>query len=200
MKLTSKHKYGNLVKFAPLLAVSDVDILEEILKLYPYKKNNEGADVIESPFVEVGGYKVKNGFDLSFEDLVEFWQPKDETALVKHVAKSYLEIESDKQIMKLPLFEFLRLVIYAKDMAILAADQFKSLKRQYSTEEIAAGIEEMESDDFDVVDRFCIRNGIVDRDEGYRTAWPIIFRCFKIDFQNNRFQEKYSEVVKNMSK
>ena len=200
MKLTSKHKYGDLPKFAPIINVSDIDLLEEILKLYPYKQNEHGTNIIESPFIEVGGYKVANGFEMSFENLVDFWQPKDEAQLIKHTAKVYLGIEKEKQINKLPLFEFLRLVIYAKDMAILAAEQFKQLKRQYSTEEIAAGIEEMESDDFDVVDRFCVRNGIVDRNEGYKTSWTIIFRCFKIDFQNKRFQEKYADVIKNMSK
>ena len=195
MILTEKDKFEKLYHIQAVLKCSDTVLLDEVLKLYPKDEN-----ITVRPFETIDGIEIKKGTHITFEELLEFWDAKTDEDLVNATAKTYFGITDKKEINRLPLFKFLRMMEYGKDIAVFAAEQFKTIKRQYTDEEIAAGIEEIKSDHFSIIDGFCLRNGIVDREYGYQTQWLVIFRCFEEDFKRDSFSRRYSEVIERKNK
>jgi uncharacterized protein YeeX (DUF496 family) len=84
---------------------------------------------------------------------------------------------------------------YARNVAIIAAEQFKTLKRDYTAEEIAAGIENIKSDHFDIVDSFIEKHPAYNHEQAFKTEWLVIFKTFKRQFEQDKFQRKYAEVI-----
>ena len=195
MILSEKDKFGKFYEIQAVLKCSDVDLNAEILKLYPKSER-----IVDRPFETVDGIEIKKGTHITFEELLSFWDAKTDEELINATAKTYFGITDKKEINRLPLFKFLRMMEYGKDIAVFAAEQFKTIKRQYTPEEIAAGIQEIKSDHFSIIDGFCLRNGIVDREVGYETQWMIIFRCFEEDFKRDTFARRYSEVIERKHK
>ena len=192
MILTSKDKFKKLAVAQPLIELSKIDIFEKINELYP-----KGDNLFIRPFEKIGRYEVMKGFDITFENLLDFWNSDNDTDFIKLTAKTYLNVES---LNNLPLFDCLRLLDYAKDVAVEAAKLFQTIKRDYTPEEIEAGIQDIKSSDFDVVDRYCQRNGIYDVEIGYQTEWIKIFKSFESDFHKNNFERSYNDVISNKYK
>ena len=144
--------------------------------------------------------KIENGLNISFEDLTLFADSKTEDELITSTAKVYLKLTDKKKIDNLPMLKFLRLMEYAKDITIYANKLFSTMKREYTKEEKEAGIENIKSDDFDLIDAFCKRNGIQNRDDGYKEHWIVIYRCLKRDFDMAEFNRRYAEVIEGKYK
>lgn len=195
MILSEKDKFGRLYDIQAVLKCSDINLNEEIIKLYPKSER-----ITDRPFETVDGIQIKKGTHITFEELLSFWDAKTDDELVKATAKTYFYMENQKEIARLPMFKFLRMMEYGKDVAVYAAEQFATIKRTHTPEEIAAGIQDIKSDHFSIIDGFCLRNGIVDREIGYETPWMIIFRCFEEDFKRDTFARRYSEVIERKTK
>lgn len=70
---------------------------------------------------------------------------------------------------------------------------FKSIKIHYSSEEVAAGIRELDFGSFGVLDWYAKRMGITNQNEVRNVAWVRIFQCMKNDAMRNNFERKLSE-------
>lgn len=81
---------------------------------------------------------------------------------------------------------------------------FKDIKVNYSPEEIAAGIRDLDFGSFGVLDWYAKRMGITNQNEVRDVAWVRIYQCMKNDCQKNNFERKlsqqYRSKLKNKSK
>lgn len=193
MIITEKDKLKKLKIIAPIIRVSNVDLFKRVVEEYPEREELP-------PFDDIAGIKIENGLNISFEDLTLFADSKTEDELITSTAKVYLKLTDKKKIDNLPMLKFLRLMEYAKDITIYANKLFSTMKREYTKEEKEAGIENIKSDDFDLIDAFCKRNGIQNRDDGYKEHWIVIYRCLKRDFDMAEFNRRYAEVIEHKYK
>lgn len=77
---------------------------------------------------------------------------------------------------------------------------FKSIKVQYSKEEIAAGIRELDFGSFGVLDWYARRMGITNQNEVREVAWVRIFQCMRNDCMRNNYERKLSKQYKPKKK
>ena len=73
---------------------------------------------------------------------------------------------------------------------------FKGIKVNYSKEEIAAGIRELDFGSFGVLDWYAKRMGITNQNEVRDVAWVRIFQCMRNDCMRNNFERKLSQQYK----
>lgn len=188
MVITSKTKVKELPKIEALLKCSDTDFLEEVKKF----------DLPES----VGKYKVKGGYDVSFEDITKFWECKADNEFVKQVAESYLGIKSEKELLNLPLIDFTRLTIHAKDIVFECSERLKAIKREPTLEEKQAGIDEMTGSEFKLVRHFMLISPLnfKDYDEAFATPWSIIISELEAEAEKDQFQSRLNEIYLKKNK
>lgn len=67
---------------------------------------------------------------------------------------------------------------------------FQTIKPSHSSEEIAAGINDLNFGTFGVVDWYAKRMGITNQDEVYKVAWIRIFTCMKNDNATNEYESR----------
>lgn len=81
---------------------------------------------------------------------------------------------------------------------------FKSIKTNYSAEEIAAGVNELNFGSFGVLDWYARRMGITNQNEVRDVAWIRIFNCMKNDNETNayerRLRDQYQKKHRNGSR
>jgi hypothetical protein len=77
------------------------------------------------------------------------------------------------------------------------AKLWASIKTPPSPEAIQAGIDQMESDNFDTIDWFARRMGITNHEEVMSVPWVRIFKCMKRDNDNAAFEERLRQVYMN---
>ena len=77
---------------------------------------------------------------------------------------------------------------------------FKGIKVNYSKEEIAAGIKELDFGSFGVLDWYAKRMGITNQNEVRDVAWVRIFQCMRNDCMRNNFERKLSQQYKPKKK
>jgi hypothetical protein len=198
MILTEKDKFEKLYDIQAVLKCSDTVLMDEVLKLYPKEFNENGVPVL--PFETIDEIKIIKGTDIRYCDFIEIADASTDDKVIKATAKPFLNIEDINEIKKLPMFKFMRLMEYGKDIIALGKELFSKIKRIPTPEEIAAGIEEIKSDDFSIIDALCLRNGISDRNIGAEIPWIIVYRCFEEDFKRDSFARRYSEVIERKNK
>lgn len=67
---------------------------------------------------------------------------------------------------------------------------FASLKVQYSSEELAAGVKDLDFGSFGVLDWYARRMGITNQNEVREVAWVRIFNCMKNDTEQNNYERR----------
>lgn len=67
---------------------------------------------------------------------------------------------------------------------------FSSIKQHHTSEEVAAGIEDLHFGTFGVVDWYARRMGITNQDEVYGIAWIRIYTCMKNDNLQNQYERR----------
>lgn len=72
---------------------------------------------------------------------------------------------------------------------------FKSLQVEKSSDELMAGIEQLDFGAFGLVDWYAQRMGIIDHEEVFKTPWARIFQCMKIDYERGEFEKRYRKLV-----
>lgn len=70
---------------------------------------------------------------------------------------------------------------------------FQSIKVNYSKEEIAAGVKELDFGSFGVLDWYARRMGITNQNEVREVAWVRIFQCMKNDALKNEYERKLAK-------
>lgn len=77
---------------------------------------------------------------------------------------------------------------------------FQALQSEKSSEEISAGINQLDFGAFGLVDWYAQRMGIIDHEEVFNTPWARIYQCMKIDHENNEFEKRYRKIIEQRSK
>ncbi len=67
---------------------------------------------------------------------------------------------------------------------------FASLKVQYSSEELAAGVKDLDFGSFGVLDWYARRMGITNQNEVRDVAWVRIYNCMKNDTEQNNYERR----------
>jgi hypothetical protein len=74
---------------------------------------------------------------------------------------------------------------------------FKDIKVNYSKEEIAAGIRQLDFGSFGVLDWYAKRMGITNQNEVRDVAWVRIYQCMKNDCMKNEYERRLSQQYKS---
>lgn len=74
---------------------------------------------------------------------------------------------------------------------------FSMLEREYTAEELAAGIETMKGDIFSTIDWYARRMGITDHDEVLKVSWIKIWRCAKDDRDAAEYSRRLQSIMNN---
>lgn len=77
---------------------------------------------------------------------------------------------------------------------------FASLKVNYSSEELAAGVKDLEFGSFGVLDWYAKRMGITNQNEVRDVAWVRIYNCMKNDIEQNNYERRLHKQYMNQSK
>lgn len=179
MKITEKTKMKELARIEPILACSRQELLTEI-KRFDVPTKVAGIEVIDASLI-------------GLEDMLDIWNVKTEQDVLNLTAKCFLGLEP-KDIPNLPLIDFLRLSIHLQDTATKAAELFRSLKREPKDGRVAAILEDFQTSDFGIIDRFCQRPPYYDHEYACKIAWTIVYGCFAEDTKKYDIEEKMEEI------
>ena len=72
---------------------------------------------------------------------------------------------------------------------------FQSLQGEKTSEEIRAGVNNLDFGVFGVVDWYAKRMGIIDHEEVFNTPWQRIFQCMRIDHEQGEFERRYRDII-----
>lgn len=77
---------------------------------------------------------------------------------------------------------------------------FAEIKVTHSSEEIAAGVEDLNFGTFGVIDWYAKRMGITNQDEVYSVAWIRIYTCMKNDNAKSEYEARLNKQYINRAK
>lgn len=77
---------------------------------------------------------------------------------------------------------------------------FSSIKVTHTSEEIAAGVEDLSFGTFGVIDWYARRMGITDHNEVYSIPWIRIYTCMKNDNEKSEYESRLHKQYMNKSK
>ena len=77
---------------------------------------------------------------------------------------------------------------------------FSAIKTKYSSEEIQAGVKELNFGTFGVLDWYAKRMGIADQSDVMDVGWVRIYQCMKNDNEKAEYDRRLAEIYKNKSK
>ena len=106
--------------------------------------------------------------------------------------KVLLQIEPD-QALRLSVCTVFGFANFCEREISRINDIFKSIKTNYSSEEIAAGIKELNFGSFGILDWYARRMGITNQNEVREVAWIRIFNCMKNDNETNAYERRLRE-------
>lgn len=106
----------------------------------------------------------------------------------------------EAKIMQMSVYNCLRFALYTKDELERITKLFKEIEYKPSPEEQKAGIDKINNGFFGTIDWYAKRMGIADHDEVVKLSWVRIYKCMKIDFDNNKFERNYRKVIETKNK
>lgn len=77
---------------------------------------------------------------------------------------------------------------------------FSTIKQQYSKEEIAAGVKELNFGTFGILDWYAKRMGISNQNDIRDIAWVRIFQCMKNDYEMQLYERRLNEQYRKRNK
>ena len=77
---------------------------------------------------------------------------------------------------------------------------FSQLKVRYSSDELAAGVKDLDFGSFGVLDWYARRMGITNQNEVREVAWIRIYNCMKNDVEQNNYERRLHQQYQNRSK
>lgn len=95
-----------------------------------------------------------------------------------------------EEIYKLNVFDVFGFANFCLNELTRINKLFQSIKPSHSSEEIAAGINDLDFGTFGVVDWYAKRMGITNQDEVFNVAWIRIFTCMKNDNATNEYESR----------
>lgn len=101
------------------------------------------------------------------------------------------------QINVFDVFGFLNFV---KEEVLRINTLFANIKATHTSEEVAAGIENLNFGTFGVVDWYARRMGITNHDEVYSIPWIRIYTCMKNDNEKSEYESRLHKQYMNKIK
>lgn len=77
---------------------------------------------------------------------------------------------------------------------------FTDISPSHTSEEIAAGIEDLNFGTFGIIDWYARRMGIANQDEVYSVAWVRIYTCMKNDNEQQEYEKRLNKQYINRQK
>ncbi len=121
---------------------------------------------------------------------------KDDPAV--KVFSILLDIEA-LEVYQMNVFDVFGFVNFCRDEVNRINKLFSSIIPSRTTEELAAGVEELNFGTFGVVDWYARRMGITDQDEVYSVPWVRIYTCMKNDNEQAEYEKRLNkQYINNM--
>ena len=111
----------------------------------------------------------------------------------------YTGVGADR-IASRPAIEVLGIVNMLQGEMERIGKLFQSLNTDKTSEELSAGIDNLNFGAFGIVDWYAQRMGIVDHEEVFETPWARIYQCMKIDHENAEFEKRYRKIIEQRSR
>lgn len=115
------------------------------------------------------------------------------------VFKILLNMEP-QEVYQLNVFDVFGFLNFAKDEVIRINKLFSDIAPSHTSEEISAGIEELNFGTFGVIDWYARRMGITNQDEVYNVAWVRIYTCMKNDNEQAEYEKRLNKQYINRQK
>lgn len=194
MRITDKAKMRDLEIMHSIAKLAGTNILDEIRKFTVPTK--------------IGRYTVKSPDKLSIIQMMMLWDMKTGEQLSEYTAAFFLGLPKAK-IKSLPLIDFVRLTLYAKQVADEAKEKFESIKIKNKDSRIQMILENAQSPAISIIDRFASRNGLKYRLSSDRSrlerilginkaadsySWLDYYNYFRLDYIDADVQTKISEI------
>lgn len=77
---------------------------------------------------------------------------------------------------------------------------FAATGGQPTPEEIKAGINELDSDPFDLIDWYARRQGYADQNDAAKVPWVRVYKCMQIDNKHIAYERRLREILSNKNK
>lgn len=77
---------------------------------------------------------------------------------------------------------------------------FASVKVKYSSEEVSAGVKDLNFGSFGVLDYYARRMGITNQNDVRDVAWVRIYQCMKIDAEQNNYERRLRKQYNSNSR
>lgn len=97
------------------------------------------------------------------------------------------------QVYELNVFDVFGMLNFVRSELERINALFASIKVTHSSEEIAAGVEELNFGTFGVIDWYAKRMGITNQDEVYNVAWIRIYTCMKNDNEKSEYEQRLNK-------
>ena len=103
-------------------------------------------------------------------------------------------------VYQLNVFDVFGVINMVKEELERINELFASIKVAHSSEEIAAGIEELNFGTFGVIDWYAKRMGITNQDEVFDVAWIRIYTCMKNDNEKSEYESRLNKQYAEKAK
>jgi hypothetical protein len=130
------------------------------------------------------------------DDLSRISEKEDPAA---RSAKILLGIEP-LELYQLNVFDVFGFVNFVRSELNRINKLFASVNVNYSSEEIAAGVKELNFGTFGVIDWYARRMGITNQDEVYDVAWIRVYTCMKNDNAKSEYEARLHKQYMKRSK
>ncbi len=104
------------------------------------------------------------------------------------------------QIYEMNVFDVFGIINFVRVELERINGLFSSIKVTHTSEEIAAGVEDLNFGTFGVIDWYAKRMGITNQDEVYNVAWIRIYTCMKNDNEKAEYEQRLNKQYMNRAK
>lgn len=104
------------------------------------------------------------------------------------------------EISRLNVFDVFGFMNFIKEQVTNINNLFSALKVNYSSEELSAGVKELDFGPFGVLDWYARRMGITNQNEVRDVAWVRIYNCMKNDTEQNNYERRLHKQYMNQAR
>lgn len=104
------------------------------------------------------------------------------------------------QVYELNVFDVFGMLNFVRSELERINALFASIQVTHSSEEIAAGVEDLNFGTFGVIDWYAKRMGITNQDEVFNVAWIRIYTCMKNDNEKAEYEQRLNKQYMEKAK
>lgn len=189
MKITAKTKMKAFDKLNVILPLSDVSLMDEIKKFSVPK------------WIKL--LKITDIGDISIKNVLDLWDCKDDSELLKLTIDIFLRNTWYKKILyrlliwnekSLPLIDFTRLIIYSSEIVQITANHFKTCKTISTDSRVDDILKKYTGDQMDIIIRFCKLFPSYTVEKALKVGWYDVYLAFKSESKDINIQIEVSQL------